>query len=102
MPCLILKIRSRRTGRPVRRMAFWLLLLGSALSAVGQNTPLLSGGVGFLTNTNGGNTTYTPVLEPVIAAPIGQHLLVESRATLLETWFPGTSSQPGYMHVHFA
>ena len=82
-------------------MAFALLLLCSALSAFAQDTPLLSGGVGFLTNTNGGNTTYTPIIEPLLAAPIGQHLLVESRAALLETWSPGTSSQPGYSHSHF-
>ena len=64
-----------------------------------QNIPLISGGVGFFTSTNGGNTTYLPIIEPLIAAPIGPHLLVESRAALLESFAPG---QKGYDHTHFA
>lgn len=63
-----------------------------------QNTPLLSGGVGFLTSTTGGNTNYQPVIEPLIAAPIGKHLLIESRAALAETYFPKSN---GYDHAHF-
>lgn len=63
-----------------------------------QDTPLLSGGVGFFTNTNGGNTNYQPVIEPLIAAPIGKHLLIESRAALAETYFPKGN---GYDHAHF-
>jgi hypothetical protein len=79
-----------------------LALLCAAHGASAQNTPLLSGGVGFLTNTNTGQTTYTPIIEPLIAAPIGSHLLVESRAALLETWSPNDStSNPGYQHSHF-
>jgi hypothetical protein len=89
-------------ARSARPIAFALALLCSALSGAGQNTPLLSGGIGFLTNTNTGNTTYTPIIEPLLAAPIGQHILVESRAALLETWAPsGNSAQPGYDHTHF-
>lgn len=63
-----------------------------------QDTPMLSGGVGFFTNTPGGNTTYYPILEPLAAVPLGQHLLVESRAALLETYSPSSS---GYDHSHF-
>lgn len=63
-----------------------------------QDTPLLSGGVGFFTSTNGGKTNYQPVIEPLIAAPIGKHLLIESRAALAETYFPNGN---GYDHAHF-
>jgi hypothetical protein len=63
-----------------------------------QETPLLSGGVGFFTSTNGGNTNYQPVIEPLIAAPLGKHFLVESRATLADTFFPNGH---GYDHAHF-
>lgn len=73
-----------------------LLLAGSR--APGQDTPLLSGGVAFLSSTPAGNTTYLPIIEPLLAAPIGPHVLVESRAALLETFFPGTN---GYKHSHF-
>jgi hypothetical protein len=69
--------------------------------ALAQDTPLLSGGVAFFSNTNGGNTTYQPLIEPLLAAPIGPHLLVESRAALIETFAPKTNGQSGYDHTHF-
>ncbi|HTX40952.1 MAG TPA: hypothetical protein VMD25_03930 [Acidobacteriaceae bacterium] len=62
-----------------------------------QNLPLFSGGVGFFTSTNGGNTSYQPHIEPLIAAPLGKSLLVESRGILLEEFSPGGS---GYSHSH--
>jgi hypothetical protein len=92
MPHPILNFRLSKMGV--------LAVLCSALTVAAQNTPLLSGGVGFLTNTNGGNTTYTPIIEPLLAAPIGQHFLVESRAALLETWAP-QGGQSGYGHTRF-
>jgi hypothetical protein len=71
----------------------------STLSA--QDTPLISGGVGFITSTNGGNTTYIPVISPLLAAPLGDHLLVESRATILNSYFPKGNGQPGYTSSSF-
>jgi hypothetical protein len=68
---------------------------------VSQNTPLLSGGVGFLTNTNAGSTSYTPIIEPLLAAPIGRALFVESRAVLLESFSPRGGGQSGYDHARF-
>jgi hypothetical protein len=78
-------------------VAIFATLACTVVSA--QDTPLLSGGVGFFSSTNGGNTTYIPIIEPVLAAPIGQHLLVESRADLLEIFFPVTAQ--GYQTSHF-
>lgn len=66
----------------------------------GQEIPLLSGGVGFFTSTNGGNTSYQPHIEPLIAAPITNHLLVESRGILLEDFTP--DGKGGYTHFHVA
>ena len=76
-------------------------VLAAAHHGSAQNTPLISGGIGFLTSTNGGNTTYHPIIEPLLAAPIGAHLLVESRAILLESLAPNAGKQPGYNHTHF-
>jgi hypothetical protein len=102
MPRPILHRPLSKIARPARPIAFAVALLCSALSGAAQNTPLLSGGVGFLSNTNTGNTTYTPIIEPLLALPIGQHILVESRAALTETWSPSfNSAQPGYDHSHF-
>jgi hypothetical protein len=65
----------------VRNRALVVLLLFSfyALKTEAQDAPLISGAVGFLTTTNGGATSLQPVLAPVAAVPLGQHLLVESR-----------------------
>jgi hypothetical protein len=89
-------------ARAVRLIAFATTILCAAREGVAQETPLLSGGVGFFTSTNGGNTTYLPIIEPLIAAPVGQHLLIESRAALLETFAPRGNGQSGYDHSYFA
>lgn len=68
-------------------------------NGVAQDTPLISGGVGFFTSTFGGNTSYLPIIEPLIAAPIGKNLLIESRAAILESFSPNAN---GYSHSHFA
>lgn len=53
-----------------------------------QDIPLISGGVGFFTNTYGGSTTYYPYAEPVLVAPLGSHVLIETRATILDSFSP--------------
>jgi len=40
-------------------------------------------------------------MEPLLAAPLGHSILVESRAALLESFAPNSSNQPGYEHTHF-
>jgi hypothetical protein len=87
----------------IRRKALALAVVTSIVSACNaQRIPLISGGAGFITSTKGGNTTYLPVIAPLLAAPLGDHLLVESRATILESFFPRGGGQPGYDHQHFA
>jgi hypothetical protein len=86
-----------------RRIGAALLSLGVLCSAPGlaaQDIPLLSGGVGFLTNTSAGSTTYQTLAVPVLAAPIGQHLLIEARGTLAETFSPQGNGQ-GYNTSRF-
>lgn len=83
-------------------MVFALATLCVGRYAGAQDTPLLSGGVGFFTSTDGGNTTYQPIIEPLIAAPIGKHVLIESRAAILESYAPRSNGQPGYDHTHLA
>src|SRR6201999_2596454 len=45
--------------------------------------------------------TYQPVIEPLLAAPIGQHVLIESRGALSETFTPRSNGLPGYDHTFF-
>jgi hypothetical protein len=77
-----------RDGFIVRKsiwtLSMLLLLLFPDLKANAQNAPLISGGVGLLTTTNGGVTFLQPVISPVAAIPLGEHLLVESRAYIEE------------------
>lgn len=97
----ILRFRFFRLARWTMRVAWPLAMLCAAWHATAQDTPLLSGGIAFLTNTNGGNTTYLPIMEPLLAAPIGNRLLIESRAALTESFTPNGNGQPGYNHTHF-
>lgn len=86
-----------------RRWLATLAVIGGMLhaAAMAQDAPLISGGVGFITNARGGNTTYIPVIAPALVAPLGTHLLIESRAAILESYFPRGGGQPGYKHDSF-
>jgi hypothetical protein len=67
-----------------------------------QDTPLISGGAGFLTTTAGGVTTVQPVVSPVTAIPLGEHLLVESRAYIAEGFAPKNGVSGPYQGDFFA
>src|ERR1700742_181253 len=88
-------------ARRIRLVTIAALAVLTASFGRAQETPLISGGGGFLTTTNGGNTTYLPIIEPLIAAPIGPHLLIESRAAVTESFFPRGGEQGGYDHSYF-
>ena len=81
-------------------LAIAMLAATQCGAAISQEVPLVSGGAGFITSTKGGSTTYLPVVAPTLVAPLGNHVLVESRATILESFFPGAKGQP-YSHTHF-
>ncbi len=101
MPHPRLHFRLCRSATATKLALLTLLMLAVVRSMAAQNTPLLSGGVGFFTATTAGQTTYSPEFEPLIAAPIGPRLLIESRAILLESFAPNGDSRPGYDHSHF-
>ncbi len=98
---LLANVHLSKLARSTRLISFTLTMLCAVQYGDAQNTPLLSGGVGFFSNTTGGSTGYMPIMEPVLAAPVGNHLLVESRATLQENFFPKGDGQLGYDHNHF-
>ena len=79
-----------------------LLLSLSGLKVAAQNAPLISGGIGFLTATNGGVTSYQPVIAPVAAVPLGEHLLVESRAYINNFIAPKNGNSGPYQSNFFA
>lgn len=98
---MTLYFKFRPSAQVIRCFLFTLTALAISHHSSAQNTPLISGGVGFFTSTNAGNTDYLPITEPLLAAPLGQHVLVESRAALLESFAPKGGGQSGYDHAHF-
>ncbi|MCU1247288.1 MAG: hypothetical protein JWQ49_317 [Edaphobacter sp.] len=77
-------------------LSLLLFLSIAGWKADAQNTPLISGGVGFLTTTNGGGTALQPVISPVAAVPLGEHLLVESRAYISDFIAPKNGNSGPY------
>jgi hypothetical protein len=61
------------------RKIFTLFLLLACPALMAQDVPIISGGIGFLNSTNAGVNFFQPVLAPMVAIPLGKHLLVESR-----------------------
>ena len=62
----------------------WVAILSVARFAVSQDTPLISGAVAFLSNTNKGTTTLDFTVMPMVAIPVTQHFLFETRGSFLE------------------
>lgn len=60
---------------------FFAILLTNSLKAQ-TCLPIISGGVGFFSNTQSGATFFQPVIAPVVSLPLGKRWLIESRADL--------------------
>jgi hypothetical protein len=60
--------------------------------AAAQNTPLISGGIGFFSDTDAGVNTLQPVVAPVLAAPLGKCLLAETRGDIREVYTSGANN----------
>lgn len=67
-----------------RTFAILALVLAIGFGTRAQsNVPVVSGGVGFLGNTQGGFTFFEPIIVPVVDVPIGDHILFEGRGSFL-------------------
>jgi hypothetical protein len=75
-------------------------MLAQSTADSGNNVPLISGAAAFVTRTDGGKTTYSPVLAPLLAVPVGAHFLFESRADLVESFSPN-GPNGSYNTSHF-
>jgi hypothetical protein len=56
--------------------------VANAYAQTSPDVPLISGGIGMFSTTNEGSTFLQPVIAPVLALPLGSHVLVESRADI--------------------
>jgi hypothetical protein len=72
-------------------IAGWVgLALMFALSgkSMAQDTPMISGGVGFFSGTTKGSTSFSPTLMPLLAIPVKQRFLFETRDYVIESVTP--------------
>jgi hypothetical protein len=58
------------------------VLLSMSHANAQSDVPIISGGVGFIGTSQGGATSFQPTIAPVVAVPLGDHFLIEGRATL--------------------
>lgn len=65
-------------------LAFLLILCAGSATQAQDYVPVISGAVGFLSTTSGGTHIDEPVIVPVLAAPIGDHILIEARGEVEE------------------
>ena len=75
-------------ARTARSILLVLGMLFTARYGVAQQVPLISGGAGLVSTTNGGSRSYLPIIQPLLAAPIGSHFLFETRGNLVESITP--------------
>ena len=74
------------------------MLLCPAAQAQTENdkpVPLLTGGIGYFTNVEAGQTQLVPIFSPVLLAPLGDHWLIESRAEFSGEFLPQNGSVSG-------
>ncbi len=64
----------------MKRWVWCLVTIALTASLSAQEAPLITGGLGFITTHDSGSTFAQPVVAPVAVLPLGNHLLVESRA----------------------
>src|ERR1700740_2547983 len=79
----------------------FLALVTCSFASAQQDVPILSGGAGFLSSTQGGTNVLQPVLAPVLSVPLGDRWLIESRADLREVYFQQGPGGP-YTNEGFA
>ncbi len=92
---------SIRQRKPATALAGTLLALVLSPVAIAQNTPAISGGMGFLHSTNAGANSFQLVLAPVVVAPIGKHLLMESRFDFREFFNQKNGTSGPYQATFF-
>lgn len=94
--------RLKPNGPAFGALSVLTVALLTGLPTMAQNTPLISGGAGFLTNTRGGKTSYIANVAPLFAVPLGDRLLVEGRASFLQDIYPNSGGQTGYGRLHYS
>ena len=79
--------RSQRKSPIGKVITRWVVLTVAlpfllAAGSVAQDSPLISGALGFISTTSAGGTFFQPVLAPVADVPLGDKFLFEARGDL--------------------
>jgi hypothetical protein len=82
------------------RRALLIALVATALPAVSQDTPLISGAVAFLSSTNKGPTSFDPTVMPLVAFPVTHRFLFETRDSFLESVNPRLGGKSDQTKLH--
>jgi len=80
---------------------FVLVVLTVSVAGAQSDVPIISGSAGFFGSAQGGAPLYQPVLAPVLAAPLGERWLIESRADLREIVFQQNGTRGPYTNQAF-
>lgn len=80
--------RNRTIRSILPRAVVLIALLSLGQYAECQYTPMITGGVGFFSGTTKGPTSFNPTFMPLVAVPVTQHFLLESRGYALESVTP--------------
>jgi hypothetical protein len=76
-----------RKRTPLGWLWAWLLILSYSGAVRAQSdVPIISGGVGFFENKEGGANSIQPVVAPVVLIPLGDRWLIESRSNFTEVY----------------
>lgn len=78
----------------------FLVFSAASESRAQDYVPVISGGLGFLSTTSGGTHIDEPVILPVLAAPLGDHILIEARGGFEEFFIQNNGTGP-YSHQFF-
>ncbi|MDT8067887.1 MAG: hypothetical protein ROO76_06930 [Terriglobia bacterium] len=70
--------------KQILQTVFFLLTLGVGMTLAQSGVPIISGGAGLISTTDGGQNFFQPVIAPVVVAPLSSRLLLESRFDLRE------------------
>lgn len=62
-----IELKPRASAHASRIILFVLTAIAIAHQGSAQDTPLISGGVGFFTSTDAGSTSNYPIAEPLLA-----------------------------------
>ena len=85
---MVYESRSRAFRAFLSHAVVIIALLSCGQYAECQYTPMITGGVGFFSSTTKGPTSFSPTIMPLVAVPVTQHFLLESRGYAVESVTP--------------